>query len=35
MAGRGAKVGELVQTGGFVGTNLTVLSVNGTGSRMP
>lgn len=35
MAGRGAKVGELVETGGFVGTNLTVLSVDGTGSMMP
>ena len=35
MAGRGAKVGKLVETGGFVGTSLTVLSVDATGSMMP
>ena len=31
MAGRGAKTGELVETGGFVGTNSTLLSF-GVGS---
>lgn len=35
MAVRGVKVGELVEAGGFVGTDLTVLSVDGTGSVMP